>query len=90
MWNQEQAVAFECAREVITEMMGILTFQINEYSKQAEPNPAHLKLLRADRSRLAAERASLHVGQDEKIAQVREKYGSFIRQFRGDKRVIEA
>lgn len=78
-WTQEQAIAFECAREAITELMALRSAEISEALAQTEPDMARIESLRADRSRLARERANLHVGQDERIARIRADYGIVLR-----------
>lgn len=81
-WTQEEAVAFECAREVITDMMAILTRQIADESAKPQPDAARLAQLRAVRSRTAQERAGLHVGDRADIARIRAEYGAFVRAWR--------
>ncbi len=78
-WTQEEAVAFECAREVITDMMAIHTGQIADERAKPQPDPARLAQLRAERSRLAQERAGLHVGDRAEVARIRAEYGAFVR-----------
>jgi hypothetical protein len=56
-WTQNQAIAFECAREVITDMMAICTGRISEEAAKETPDTDRLATLRADRSKLAQERA---------------------------------
>lgn len=78
-WTQEEAVAFECAREVITDMMAIQTRRIVAEARKPQPNAARLASLRAERSRLARERASLHVQDHVDIARIRSSYGEIVR-----------
>lgn len=78
-WTQEEAVAFECAREVITDMMAIQTGQIAAEASKQEPDAVRLASLRAERSRLALERAALHVHDHADIARIRADYGAIIR-----------
>lgn len=89
-WTQEEAVAFECAREVITDMMAIQTGQIADESAAAQPDAARLAQLRAERSRLALERAGLHVGDRAEVARIRAEYGAFIRTWRAVHQVVAA
>lgn len=81
-WTQDEAIAFECAREVITDMMAIQTGQIAEESSKAAPDADRLASLRAERSRLAQERAALHVNDLAAVAGVRAKYGAIVRAWR--------
>lgn len=47
-WTQDEAIAFECACEVITDMMAIQTGQITDESNKAEPDADRVASLRAD------------------------------------------
>ena len=40
-WTQEQAVAFECARECITDMMGICSAKIAEEEGKTDEEKAN-------------------------------------------------
>lgn len=81
-WTQEQAVAFECARECITDMMGICSTKIAEEEGKTDPDRAVLTELENELTRLARERSSLTITDDERIATVRRQYGEVIRCFR--------
>ncbi|WP_339584685.1 hypothetical protein [Aquabacterium sp. G14] len=81
-WTQEQAVAFECARECITDMMGICSAKIAEEECKTDPDRAVLTELENELTRLARERSSLTITDDERIATVRRQYGEVIRCFR--------
>ena len=81
-WTQEQAVAFECARECITDMMGIYSTKIAEEEGKTDPDRAVLTELENELTRLARERSSLTITDDERIATVRRQYGEVIRRFR--------
>lgn len=83
-WTQNEAVAFECAREVMTDMHAILTEQIFEESGKNSPNAERLASLRAERSRLLQERAALRVKDHAEIARVRAQYGAMVRSWRAD------
>ena len=89
-WTQEEAVAFECAREVITDLMAIHTGQIAEESGKLAPDAARLAVLRAERSRLAQERAGLHVGDHSDVARVRAEYGAMVRAWRAGHQAVDA
>lgn len=60
-WTQNEAIAFECAREVITDLRAILIGQIAEEYSKLNPDLERLASLRAERSRLFRERAGLRV-----------------------------
>lgn len=84
-WTQDEAIAFECAREVITDMMAIQTAQIVEEGSKATPDADRLASLRAERSRLAQERAALHVDDLAAVARIRTEYGAIIRARRDER-----
>lgn len=70
-WTQDEAIAFECARECITHLMAILTTDI----ASSAFTPEQCEKLRARRSGLAAERAKLNVHDYADIARIRSIYG---------------
>ncbi|MFT4242567.1 MAG: hypothetical protein QM569_09800 [Acidovorax sp.] len=47
-WTQTEAVAFECAREVITDLRAIRTGQIADESSKEHPDAERLTPLRAE------------------------------------------
>ena len=81
-WTQEQAVAFESARECITDLAGIYTGLIEDERHKATPNARVIASLREKRSALVRERAALHVQDAADVARVRREYGAQIRAFR--------
>lgn len=74
-WTQDEAIAYECARECITDLMGIITGDL--YDDNASPERRNE--LRAERERLAAEQRNLHVHDHAEIARIRQDYGRRIR-----------
>lgn len=81
-WTQDESIAFECAREVITEMMAICTSQISDESSKATPDADRREQLRIERSKLFRERAALHVADQSGIARIRTNYGAIVRAWR--------
>jgi len=71
-WSFQQGIKYECARDVITDCMGILTAEI--YS---EPDPIKRQALKDLRRAFAEQRVLFHVNEDEKISGVLAKYTSF-------------
>jgi len=67
-WTQTEAVAFECAREVITDLRAILTGLIDDESSKEHPDAERLATLLAERSRLFRERAGLRVKDHAAVA----------------------
>jgi hypothetical protein len=80
--SQGEAIAFESAREVITDMMAICTGRIADEIGTDAPADARRAALRAERSRLAQERAALHVDAHSAIARIRLEYGAVVRAWR--------
>jgi len=89
-WTQTEAVAFECAREVITDLMAIQTGQIADEARKPIPDTERLANLRAERSRLALERAGLHVGDKAHVARIRAEYGAIVRAWRAEHQAVAA
>ena len=81
-WTQDEAIDFECAREVITDMRAILTGEIAEESSKENPDAERLERLHAESSRLFRERAGLHVKDHDAIVRVRAEYGARVRAWR--------
>lgn len=82
LWTQQQAIAFESARECITDLAGIYTGLIEDARRQAFPDEIRIGSLRARRSALVQERAELHIQDEERIAEIRQAYGERIKAFR--------
>lgn len=84
-WTQDEAIAFECAREVITHLMAIYSDQIVDEASKTMPNADRLASLRAERSRLVQERLALHVHDHADVARIRTDYGTIILAHRFDR-----
>jgi len=89
-WTQDQAIAFECAREVITDMMAIQTALIAIETEKVDPDLEYLINLRIMRSKLSIERSALHVNDDAMINYIRGQYGAIVRSWREEKRATLA
>ncbi|CAN5873762.1 hypothetical protein BH11PSE12_BH11PSE12_20590 [soil metagenome] len=89
-WTQDEAIAFECAREVITDMMAICTGQISDESSKATLDADRLSQLRVERTKLFQERAALHITDQLDIARIRTSYGAIVRAWREDHRSVVA
>lgn len=70
-WTQEEAIAFESARECITHLMAICSADMADSQISCE----ELEGLRLRRSKLATERAGLRVHDREAVARIRAVYG---------------
>lgn len=88
-WTQDEAIAFECAREVITDLMAIQTGLIAREASKPTPDTHRLASLRAERSKLAQERATLHVQDLADIARIRTEYGAIVRAWREENHALD-
>jgi hypothetical protein len=81
-WTQDQAIAFECARDVITDMIGICSAAIAEEESKPVPDAARLAALEEAMARLGDERRSLRLFEHDKIARINKEYGEHVRKHR--------
>jgi len=81
-WTQEEAIAFECAREVISDWMAIKTGEIYAESEKEVPDQKLIEDLRKERSKLFEERAKLRLKDHTTIQRVRNQYGVLVRAWR--------
>ena len=81
LWTQEQAVAFECAREAISDLMAICAAAIAR-EEAAAPDGPRLVELEQELAGLARERAELSVADHDHIAAIRRTYGERVRAYR--------
>jgi len=85
-WTQEQSINFECAREVINDLMSIYTTKIYAEKEKAIPDSALINSLLVERSRLRQERSALDADDDVAVAAVRAKYNPIVRSLREEHR----
>jgi pantoate kinase len=81
-WTQEQAVAFEAARECLGDVIAICIGAIAAEEKKASPDAASLDRLETELAGLLAERHSLTLTDAAAVAKVREVYGAKVRSHR--------
>jgi len=74
-WSQEEAIAFECARECLTHWVAILSSEIH----QAPASSVELTMLTDERTRVVQERARLSVKDSARLAEIRKIFGDRIR-----------
>jgi len=79
VWSQEEAIAYECARECITHLMAIYSGMIHAEEAKAERDQARLSGWRAARRKLAEERRDLRATDRNNIARIRTEYGALVR-----------
>ena len=85
-WTQEQSINFECARDVINDLMAIYTTKIHRERNKTVPDLALINTLLAERSRLHQEKSALHANDDAAVADVRAKYSPIVRSLREEHR----
>jgi hypothetical protein len=85
-WTQDEAIAFECARECISDLMAIRSREIADEETRPRPDAARLAALEADLDRLAGERSALRGTDHAEIARIRTEYGALIRTIREERR----
>ena len=89
-WTQTQSIAYECAREAITDMMAICSGEMAAEKAKQTPDTDRIARLRADLFNLSQERTNIHATDDVEVARVRSKYGAIVRAWRSEHRAIAA
>lgn len=77
-WSQDDAIAFEAARECLTDVMAIVSAELHAPGLSADRE----NFLSAQLAVLHRERAALAVGDRERVAAVRRAYGKQVRGYR--------
>lgn len=72
-WSSEEALNFENAKDTITDLMSIITSEINK-----ESDVIKVRALRKQRFSLSMERASLRLQNHEHVAKVNQKYAETV------------
>lgn len=85
LWTQDQAIAFEVARECISDLMGICSGQLTKERAKTAPDEKVIAEILVERTRLAQERARLRVLDDAGVARATEVYGRAVREWRQGK-----
>ena len=78
-WTQDQAIAFEAARECIGHLIAIRISELHTGS----PAPERAADLEAELARLQAGRQELRLKDEANIVRIREQYGAQVRACRG-------
>ena len=78
-WTQDEAIAFECAKEAIGHLIAIQSNEIYKESQKENPDVSRIEMLDKRQTELVRERKSLRIQDQEKIAKVRVEYGAIIR-----------
>jgi hypothetical protein len=81
-WTQDQSIAFEAARECLSDMIAIVSGEIAAAEQQHPRDEAALAKLIARQAALALEREDLRLTDDEGVFRVRSEYGPIVRAHR--------
>jgi hypothetical protein len=81
-WTQDEAIAFESARDCINGMIAVCSRAIADEKSKPEPDELRMSELKNYVHDLARERRELHVTDYEKIETIRREYGSLLRAHR--------
>ncbi len=79
LWTQDEAIAFEVAREAINHVMSICTSEIADEERKPAPDAAVVARLEARLTSLHRERTALRLKDHGEIARIRKEYGAFVR-----------
>ena len=82
LWTQEEAVAYECAQEVLTDLSAICTTRMYNEQLKASPDQSLIDALRTKQKMLRQRRENLTVGNQEEIAEIRRECGAEVRAWR--------
>ena len=82
LWTQEESIAFECAKEVMNDMIGICSSLIATERQKLNPDSKRIETLAATRLDLLKERDTIRWYDKDIIVRTREKYGFKIRIYR--------
>jgi hypothetical protein len=83
-WTQDQAVAFECARECIVELMAICSAELGDLDGQVDVCADHVNRQEQRLADLAAELRQLHLADTDNIERIRRDYGRQVREYRSE------
>lgn len=81
MWTQDEAIAFEAAKECIGHWIAIKSGEIGDERAKPMPDATRLSALDAEVTRLVQERSSFHVDDHVQVARIRQRYGSLVREY---------
>ena len=78
-WTQEEAIAYECAREAIGELIGIKIGMVRKEADTESPDEELVAKLEEEITRLSRERSSLRLKDHANITRIRSEYGAIVR-----------
>ena len=80
-WTQDEAIAFEAAKECIGHWIAIFSEKISNEKKKDVPNLMFLKKLEGERGMACKERRKIPFDDPKKIASIRQHYGELVRRY---------
>ena len=81
LWTQDEAIAFESARETIGHLMAIYSALMDKEKMKPTPDWQQIMSLKAKRSALALERTNLNIKDYKDIARIEQEYGLKIKDY---------
>jgi predicted transcriptional regulator len=90
LWTQDEAIAFEVAREAINHVMSICTSEIADEERKPEPDTAIIARFETRLTSLHRERTALRLKDHAEIARIRKEYGAFVRAWNTRQDVLAA
>lgn len=79
LWTQDEAIAFEVARETIGHLMSICTSEIAQEERKAAPDKVVIARLEERFTALHQERARLRLADHAEVARISREYGALVR-----------
>jgi len=84
-WTQDEAIAFECAREAINHVIAIYSSEIYNEEKKETPDNELLETLNSELFQLTKELKALRLADNKNIAETRKKYSAIVKNKREGK-----
>lgn len=78
-WTQDEAIAYECAREAISDMLTIQRARLADEKAKLSPDVEFIGKLEKRTMSLELKRYRLRLKDHAKIAKIRKNYGAIIR-----------
>ena len=78
-WTQEEAIAYECARDYLGEVLGIYSGELEAEEARERPRQDRVAWLEGEITRLGKVRRQLRVSDHEVIAEIRKTFGALLR-----------
>jgi hypothetical protein len=89
-WTQEEAIAFEAARECITDVMAMYSAELADAKKALPVDSDRVEAIRARLTTLSHERDGLRGSDNENIIRVLGVYGAMVREHRTRQKYLAA